>query len=169
MKSFLEMTILTLYGDAFSPREEFLILRLFQLAMQHEISVVSHVSDFLQQETVVPKMIVTYNRRKLVCFFLFFFFFFFFFLLFPFLFPFSLPFLFFSPFSHPIPTNSQGLAYIQRVLGPVMNTVLEVDRNMELSPMTIYIKMINTYEIRTGEKSKFDRQVSPEQVFFFFF
>ena len=48
MESFLEMTILTLYGDAFSPREEFLVMRLFQLAMQHEISVVSHVSDFLQ-------------------------------------------------------------------------------------------------------------------------
>ena len=72
MESFLEMTILTLYGDAFSPREEYLVLRLFQLAMQHEISVISHVSDFLQQETVVPKMIVTYNRRKLVLFSLFF-------------------------------------------------------------------------------------------------
>tara|TARA_R110002050_G_scaffold53626_1_gene121874 strand:- start:277 stop:429 length:153 start_codon:yes stop_codon:yes gene_type:complete len=34
MESFLETTILTLYGDAFSPREEFLVLRLFQLAMQ---------------------------------------------------------------------------------------------------------------------------------------
>jgi len=31
MDSFLETTILTLYGDAFSPREEFLILRLFQV------------------------------------------------------------------------------------------------------------------------------------------
>ena len=49
-----------------------------------------------------------------------------------------------------------------------MNTVLETDRNMELSPMTIYIKMINEQEIRTGEKSKLERQVTPEQVFFFF-
>ena len=69
MESFLETTILTLYGDAFSPREEFLVLKLFQLAMQHEISVIQHASDFLQSETVVPKMIVTYNRRKQVFFF----------------------------------------------------------------------------------------------------
>ena len=122
MESFLETTILTLYGDAFSPREEFLVLRLFQLAMQHEISVIQHVSDFLQAETVVPKMIVTYNRRK------------------------------------------QGLAYIQRVLGPVMQTVLETDRNMELNPVTIYVKMINEAEIRTGEKTKLERQVTPEQA-----
>eukprot|EP00211_Chloroparvula_japonica_P005130 CAMPEP_0119131044 /NCGR_PEP_ID=MMETSP1310-20130426/9300_1 /TAXON_ID=464262 /ORGANISM="Genus nov. species nov., Strain RCC2339" /LENGTH=838 /DNA_ID=CAMNT_0007121595 /DNA_START=153 /DNA_END=2669 /DNA_ORIENTATION=+ len=122
MESFLETTILTLYGDAFSPREEFLVLRLFQLAMQHEISVIQQVSDFLQAETVVPKMIVTYNRRK------------------------------------------QGLDYIQRVLGPVMNTVLETDRNMELNPLTIYIKMINEAEIRTGEKTKLERQVKPEEA-----
>lgn len=54
--------------------------------------------------------------------------------------------------------------YIQRVLGPVIQTVLEIDRNMELNPMTIYIKMINEAEIRTGEKTKLDRQVTPEQV-----
>eukprot|EP00008_Paramoeba_atlantica_P012607 CAMPEP_0201488422 /NCGR_PEP_ID=MMETSP0151_2-20130828/18137_1 /ASSEMBLY_ACC=CAM_ASM_000257 /TAXON_ID=200890 /ORGANISM="Paramoeba atlantica, Strain 621/1 / CCAP 1560/9" /LENGTH=834 /DNA_ID=CAMNT_0047873709 /DNA_START=70 /DNA_END=2574 /DNA_ORIENTATION=+ len=122
MESFLETTILTLYGDAFSPREEFLVLKLFQLAMQHEISVIQHASDFLQSETVVPKMIVTYNRRK------------------------------------------QGMAYIQRVLGPVMNSVLEEERNMELNPLTIYVKMINEQEIRTGEKSKLERQVTPEQA-----
>ena len=86
--------------------------------------------------------------------------------------------------------RKQGLEYIQRVLGPVMNTVLEVgiglrnrtlsidltritcinliswqtDRNMELNPLTIYIKMINEAEIRTGEKTKLDRQVSPQQA-----
>lgn len=31
MEAFLDTVILTLYGDAFSPREEFLILRLFQV------------------------------------------------------------------------------------------------------------------------------------------
>src|SRR4051794_24029158 len=30
MESFLDTVILTLYGDAFSPREEYLILKLFQ-------------------------------------------------------------------------------------------------------------------------------------------
>lgn len=31
MESFLDTVILTLYGDAFSPREEYLILKLFQV------------------------------------------------------------------------------------------------------------------------------------------
>jgi hypothetical protein len=64
MESFLDTTILTLYGDAFSPREEFLILRFFQLAIQHEISVISNLRQFMTLDTVVPKMVITYNRRK---------------------------------------------------------------------------------------------------------
>lgn len=64
MDSFLETTILTLYGDAFSPREEFLILSLFKLAIKNEISKISSLSDFLKANTVVPKMVITYNRRK---------------------------------------------------------------------------------------------------------
>lgn len=64
METFLDTTILTLYGDAYSPREEFLILRFFQLAIQHEISVISNLRDFMALETVVPKMVITYNRRK---------------------------------------------------------------------------------------------------------
>jgi len=65
MESFLETTILTLYGDAFTPREEYLILKLFQLAIQHEISIIKQAGDFLAGDTVVPKMVITYNRRKL--------------------------------------------------------------------------------------------------------
>jgi len=64
MENFLDTVVLTLYGDAFSPREEFLILKLFQLAIKHEISVIKNVRDFLSAETVVPKMIISYNRRK---------------------------------------------------------------------------------------------------------
>lgn len=64
MDSFLDTTILTLYGDAFSPREEFLILKLFQLAIKNEISKIKSLSDFLKANTVVPKMVITYNRRK---------------------------------------------------------------------------------------------------------
>ena len=59
-----DTTILTLYGDAFSPREEFLLLRLFALSIEHEMQNVKQVDDFLEAETVVPKMIITYNRRK---------------------------------------------------------------------------------------------------------
>jgi Ras GTPase-activating-like protein IQGAP2/3 len=64
MESFLETTILTLYGDAYTPREEFLILKLFQLAIQHEISMTKGLSDFVGGDSVVPKMLITYNRRK---------------------------------------------------------------------------------------------------------
>ena len=64
MDSFLDTTILTLYGDAFSPREEYLLLKLFQLSIEHEMQKVKQVDNFLEAETVVPKMIITYNRRK---------------------------------------------------------------------------------------------------------
>jgi Ras GTPase-activating-like protein IQGAP2/3 len=64
MESFLDTVILTLYGDAFSPREEYLILKLFQLAIQKEMSAIKGVSAFLQADSVVPKMVITYNRRK---------------------------------------------------------------------------------------------------------
>lgn len=64
MDTFLETTILTLYGDAFSPREEFLILRLFALSIRNEMDKIKSLGDFLKANTVVPKMVITYNRRK---------------------------------------------------------------------------------------------------------
>eukprot|EP01117_Protostelium_nocturnum_P002977 TRINITY_DN13906_c0_g1_i1.p1 TRINITY_DN13906_c0_g1~~TRINITY_DN13906_c0_g1_i1.p1 ORF type:complete len:845 (-),score=237.82 TRINITY_DN13906_c0_g1_i1:97-2631(-) len=64
MESFLDTVILTLYGDAFSPREEYLILKLFQLSIQREMSAIKDVSAFLQADSVVPKMVIIYNRRK---------------------------------------------------------------------------------------------------------
>lgn len=66
MDSFLDTTILTLYGDAFSPREEYLILSLFKLAIKNEIATIASLSDFVKANTntVVPKMVITYNRRK---------------------------------------------------------------------------------------------------------
>eukprot|EP01099_Mayorella_cantabrigiensis_P006851 TRINITY_DN585_c0_g1_i1.p1 TRINITY_DN585_c0_g1~~TRINITY_DN585_c0_g1_i1.p1 ORF type:complete len:871 (+),score=226.12 TRINITY_DN585_c0_g1_i1:44-2656(+) len=65
MENFLDTTILTLFGEAYSPREEFLILSLFQKAIETELSVLKNVGEFLTAESVVPKMVVTYNRRKL--------------------------------------------------------------------------------------------------------
>lgn len=64
MDSFLDTVIITLYGDAFSPREEFLTLKLFQLAIEKELSNVKKISDFLKNDSVVPKMVTTYNRRR---------------------------------------------------------------------------------------------------------
>jgi len=64
MTSFLDTVIITLYGDAFSPREEYLILRLLQLAIQREMSASKDVAGFLQADSVVPKMLMSYNQRK---------------------------------------------------------------------------------------------------------
>ncbi len=36
MESFLDTVILTLYGDVFSPREEYLILKLFQVSDERQ-------------------------------------------------------------------------------------------------------------------------------------
>lgn len=64
MDSFLDTVILTLFGDAFSPREEFLILKLFSNAIHREMQSVKDVSSFLKADSVVPRMVVAYNRRK---------------------------------------------------------------------------------------------------------
>jgi hypothetical protein len=62
MEQFLDTVILTLFGDAFSPREEFLILSLFNLAIAQETRANSNVAELISMESVVPKMIITYNR-----------------------------------------------------------------------------------------------------------
>eukprot|EP01132_Coremiostelium_polycephalum_P005779 gene5779-7189_t len=64
MEDFLDTVILTLFGDAFSPREEFLILSLFRLAIGQEMSNIKSAGDLLSVDSVVPKMIITYTRRK---------------------------------------------------------------------------------------------------------
>jgi hypothetical protein len=64
-RSFLDTLLLSLYGDAFSPREEYLILQLFKLAITNEIvKIKSGPIEFTQSESVVPQMIITYNKRK---------------------------------------------------------------------------------------------------------
>ena len=64
MDAFIELLLLTLYGDSYSPREEYLILQLFKHSMEHEISTLKEVSDLIQSDSVVPKMVLTYNKRK---------------------------------------------------------------------------------------------------------
>jgi len=66
LESFLHTVILTLFGDSFSPREEFLILRLLQLSIEREVSAIKSLGDFIsgKAETIVPKMMSSYNRRQ---------------------------------------------------------------------------------------------------------
>jgi hypothetical protein len=64
VQHFLDTVLITLYGAAFSPREEYLLLRLFQASIKNEMQVIKDIRGFIQAETVVPKMVITYNRRK---------------------------------------------------------------------------------------------------------
>jgi Ras GTPase-activating-like protein IQGAP2/3 len=56
MDNFLETVLLTLYGDAFSPREEYLILELFRFSLNNEMKNVKNVRDFLKADSVVPQV-----------------------------------------------------------------------------------------------------------------
>lgn len=64
MHEFLDTVILTLFGDAYSPREEYLILSLFKLTLLKELKSLGAVGDLLSAETVVLKMVLAYNKRK---------------------------------------------------------------------------------------------------------
>lgn len=63
MDKFLETVILTLFGYAFSPREEYLILNLFKITLKLEISQSARLGSFLNENPVLPKMVMTYGRR----------------------------------------------------------------------------------------------------------
>lgn len=63
VEKFLETVILTLFGYAFSPREEYLILNLFKATLQLEISKTKKLSGFLEGNPILPRMVMTYGRR----------------------------------------------------------------------------------------------------------
>ncbi|PRP86194.1 Ras GTPase-activating protein [Planoprotostelium fungivorum] len=65
MDEFLETVLLTLFGDDFSPREEYLLLQVLHNATATEMTSYKDVAGFLEANTVTAKMIVTYNRRSL--------------------------------------------------------------------------------------------------------
>eukprot|EP01122_Echinamoeba_exundans_P013058 TRINITY_DN5634_c0_g2_i1.p1 TRINITY_DN5634_c0_g2~~TRINITY_DN5634_c0_g2_i1.p1 ORF type:complete len:996 (+),score=278.15 TRINITY_DN5634_c0_g2_i1:360-3347(+) len=60
---FIETIILTLYGYAYSPREEFLLLQLFEAAIKREITNLSTLHAFSDEAQVLIKMIMAYNSR----------------------------------------------------------------------------------------------------------
>ena len=60
----LETILLTLYGDATTPREEFLTLTLFKIAIEQEIKNAKSVADFVKDQSILAKMVLTYNKRK---------------------------------------------------------------------------------------------------------
>jgi len=67
MSEFQNTMIITLFGSAFSPREEFLILELFKKAIDLEVDYQDgDMSKFTEEhESSVPRMVLAYNNRKL--------------------------------------------------------------------------------------------------------
>lgn len=61
--SFIETLILTLFGFAFSPREEYLLLQLFESAIQKEINNITSIQSFSDEASVLLRMILAYSRR----------------------------------------------------------------------------------------------------------
>lgn len=62
-EQFIDTLILTLFGFAFSPREEYLFLRLFESAIQREINNITSIQSFSDEAAVLLRMILAYNRR----------------------------------------------------------------------------------------------------------
>lgn len=62
--NFANIVILRLYANAFSPLEEFLLLELLAEALTREVSVADTIDEFVTSESVVSRMIITYNTRK---------------------------------------------------------------------------------------------------------
>ncbi|KAH3767841.1 Ras GTPase-activating protein [Pelomyxa schiedti] len=63
MKQLLDTIIITMYGDAFAPREEFLLLSFFEHAIERIMSQATKVMSFVQNP-FLPPMVITYNKRK---------------------------------------------------------------------------------------------------------
>ncbi|KAL7721012.1 GTPase-activating protein [Entamoeba marina] len=61
----IDSIILTIYGNAISSREEYLILQLMKQAMELEMSTLTDLWMSIQNQSNFPKMIVSYNKRKM--------------------------------------------------------------------------------------------------------
>ncbi|KAL9643268.1 hypothetical protein ABK040_014724 [Willaertia magna] len=64
MDTFLQTVTLTLYGYAFSPREEYLILSLFNETLQLEVQN-SSIDNFLNNNPVLIKLVVNYCHERI--------------------------------------------------------------------------------------------------------
>lgn len=59
----IETILLTLFGDAFSPREENLLLTTFRLTIQSSFANIKKLNAFFEHKTIAP-MVLTYVKRK---------------------------------------------------------------------------------------------------------
>ncbi|KAJ5066470.1 patterned expression site [Anaeramoeba ignava] len=63
LNQFLQTMILTLFGYAFSPREEYLLLRLFTMAIREQVKRQKEPQDFAKEDPVITQLFVFYFRR----------------------------------------------------------------------------------------------------------
>ena len=62
IKKFIEQTVLTLFGYAQHPREEYLLLSLFNVVITSEIKDVDNLSDFIKSNPQFVRLVVNYIR-----------------------------------------------------------------------------------------------------------
>jgi Ras GTPase-activating-like protein IQGAP2/3 len=64
VEAFMKTMLSVLYGEAFSPREEYLILEMFKMCILTEARNVKSPMEIAQGQSVISKMILTYNKRR---------------------------------------------------------------------------------------------------------
>ncbi|KAJ6247498.1 patterned expression site [Anaeramoeba flamelloides] len=63
LEEFAQTMTLTLFGYAFSPREEYLLLNLFSLAIKEQVKRQKKPGEFISEDPAIAKMFVFYFRR----------------------------------------------------------------------------------------------------------
>ncbi|KAJ3438196.1 patterned expression site [Anaeramoeba flamelloides] len=63
LEEFAQTMTLTLFGYAFSPREEYLLLKLFSLAIKEQVKRQKKPGEFISEDPAIAKMFVFYFRR----------------------------------------------------------------------------------------------------------
>ena len=142
---FMESVILTLYNYGSNSREEYLLMKLFETALNREVAQVNSVGkmvDVLNGNPLVVKMIISYARRasssqedggmrKI------------------------------SSLSNPIQPEVVLKEVLQQV---VTDTLRDPDLKIETNPVDIYKRWINVVESETGKSLNLPYNVSMEKA-----
>jgi len=144
-EKFIETLILTLYGYAYSPREEFLLLQLFEAAILREVKNLSSINAFSDEAQVLIKMILAYCRcvQSTQPNFLI-----------------TLLTVTFINYS-----RVQEQDFLRSLLGKIIDEILEKkDLNLEYDAKKVYKSLINQQEVTTGEAVKMSPDATDEEI-----
>ena len=64
VKDIVDSIILTVYGNAMSDREDYLILSVIKLAFDQQMSTLTSLWTAIQEQSVIPQMMIAYTKRK---------------------------------------------------------------------------------------------------------